>query len=104
MLIGSDIDGVLSTGWRPSESEYVIVSGRTLDEWGRTIKELGVEHPIFLRPYGVPCDRQAAGEWKSLIVSKMGITKFYEDDEVQASIIRENNPGCEVVIIGVGCV
>ncbi len=99
MNVGCDIDGVLSTGFRPKEEDYVIVSGRTVDEWTRTVEEFGSTRPIYLRPFGQPGDRVLAGRWKSVIVSGLKLTKFYEDDALQAAIIKDTCPDCEVVLV-----
>lgn len=97
-LTGYDIDGVLTNGIKP-EGDYVIVSGRTLAEYGDFVKKLAQNAPVYIRAIGEFGDRQAAGEWKASIVNLLKISKFYEDDPVQAGIIKVNNPDCEVIIV-----
>ena len=99
--VGCDIDGVLTTGFRPPEDEYVIISGRLVFEWKRTIEELGTEHPIYLRPFGEWNNSAHAGYWKGTIIQHLGLDIFYEDEDAQADIIRKMNPKCEVRMIGV---
>lgn len=106
-MIGYDIDGVLTHGIKPS-GDYVIVSGRLHCEWAKTVAQLGVDAPIYLRPYGqCPFHHKVdqndydlmielSGAWKALVVSMLGITEFYEDDPKQAEIIKERCPECIV--------
>jgi hypothetical protein len=98
--VGCDIDGVLTTGFRPPEDDYVIISGRLVSEWAKTVEELGIGHPIYLRPFGEHNDPYCAGSWKAGIISHLGLKVFYEDEEIQAEMIRDLNPDCEVIMIG----
>lgn len=98
VLRGYDIDGVLTRKVEPVKP-YVVISGRTLDEWERTVKEIGVGAPIYLRPYGQPGDRMLAGRWKAEMIERLDVKEFYEDDRVQAKIIQDNCPGCEVIFV-----
>lgn len=97
-MVGCDIDGVATVGFRPDE-DFVFVSGRLTHEWARTIKELGTDHPIYLRPFGADCDRVEAANWKAKIVDWLKLTAFYEDDELQAGIIKGKCPDCDVVLV-----
>jgi hypothetical protein len=95
-VIGCDIDGVLTTGFKPAEPDYVILSGRLQTDWKDTVKQIGVDRPIYLRPVSFPGTSQ---HWKAACIQWLGITKFYEDDEGQAKEIRRICPGCEVVMV-----
>lgn len=97
-MIGYDIDGVLTKGIKPKKP-YVVISGRVISLWDKTIKEIGNNAPIYLRPYGERGDRILSGIWKAEMINKFGITKFYEDEEIQADIIKRYCPNCEVLII-----
>src|SRR4051812_26435160 len=97
-MTGYDIDGVLTGGGKP-EGRYVVISGRTLDEWDRTIRELGIAAPIYLRPFGKFGDQQAAGHWKATVIAMLGVTIFHEDDPLQAAIIRQRCPWCNVRLV-----
>lgn len=97
--VGCDIDGVLADGFTPSESEYVIISGRMVDDWGRTSRQVGTRLPIYLRPPNFPGE---SGEWKAAMILALGITKFYEDAEDQASVIRRCVPHCAVHLVQCG--
>ena len=95
---GYDIDGVLTKKIKP-EKPYVVISGRLINEWDKTIKQIGIGAPIYLRPYGKYGDDILAGIWKSEIITRFKIDKFYEDSKKQAEIIKKYCPFCEIIII-----
>ncbi len=87
---GYDIDGVLIPQKVRPQKPYIIITGRKYEEWDRTIKQIGTEAPIYMRPYGEHGDQLLAGKWKAEMINKLGIKIFYEDDPVQIKIIQEN--------------
>lgn len=95
-MIGCDIDGVLTTGFRPEEADYVIISGRKTDDWPNTLELLGHDRRIYLRPIYFPGD---SPHWKAAMIQWLKITKFYEDDLRQAREIRRICPECVVVLV-----
>ncbi len=95
-LYGYDIDGVLVPRRVVPLAPYVVISGRLYTEWERTIKEIGMDVPIYLRPHGIHGDRCQAGYWKASMSRRLGITDFFEDDAYQAEIIRGLCPECRV--------
>lgn len=97
-MTGFDIDGVLTAGVKPVHP-YVAISGRTMDEFDRTVKQIGTGGAIYLRPFGKFGDATAAGHWKATVIGLVGVTKFYEDDPTQAAIIRMRCPWCTVVMV-----
>lgn len=107
-MTGYDIDGVLTAGIRPEPgSPHVVISGRLHTEWYATVeflRGLGVTGAVYLRPYGEYGDRKAAGNWKGMMVSLLGCSRFYEDDPYQAALVKEMNPSCDVVLVGKGSV
>lgn len=90
-----DIDGVLTAGIKP-EKPYVVISGRTIDEWEKTVAEIGTDAPIYLRPYGAYGDHILAGMWKAEMIKRLGVTEFTEDVPLQAAIIQAYNPDCKI--------
>ena len=91
-LRGYDIDGVLSKGIVPIQP-YVVISGRHRKKWNETIKLIGTNAPIYLRPtYDVP-----TGIWKGQMIKDLGVTEFYEDTKHQAIEIRKLNPTVKIV-------
>lgn len=97
-MIGCDIDGVLvaKVPFVVPESDYVIISGRKTDDWPNTLKSLGHERRIYLRPVYFPGD---SPHWKAAMIQWLGVTKFYDDDPNQAREIRRICPGCIIGLI-----
>lgn len=96
---GYDIDGVLVPRLIVPQAPYVVISGRRLWEWKRTIQEIGTSMPIFLRPYGRDDNRDSGGIWKAQMISDLRIEEFFEDDPYQAEIIRFRCPFCKVTLV-----
>lgn len=97
--VGCDLDGVLADGFVPPEADFAIVSGRKIDDWERTVKQVGTARPIYLRPPFFPGTSQ---HWKAHIIQCTGITRFYEDMRDQAEEIRRRCPACVVVLVNNG--
>lgn len=90
-----DMDGVYGAGFRVNEP-FIIISGRTTDEFAATVQQTGGRIAIYLRTKGNYGDGQLGGEHKAALINALGIVKFYEDDELQARIIQERCPDCKV--------
>lgn len=88
-LIGFDIDGVISSDFQfPPNS--VVISGRTFYEYDDFCKKLAQEVPVYIRGSGIFGDRIDAGNFKSEMINRLGVTEFHEDDPIQINIIRLN--------------
>ena len=103
-MTGYDIDGVLIPRKVQPQHPFVVISGRRIHEWQRTLSELTEaigEHPpaVYLRPFGRDGDHVAAGIWKAAMINLAGVTEFYEDNPTQAAIIRERCPACIVHMV-----
>lgn len=102
IVVACDLDGVVGAGFRSAEP-FVIVSGRMVNETNVVTDQLmksglfGVG--LYLRTKGIVDDGVAAGEHKSAVVKRLGITVFYEDDRPQAERIKKDNPGCSVRLV-----
>ena len=96
---GYDIDGVLVPQKVKPQKPYIIITGRTYKEWDRTIKEVGTEAPIYMRPYGEYGNQSLAGKWKAEMINKLGVETFYEDDPVQIKIIQEDCSNVKIIQI-----
>lgn len=106
-VTGYDWDGVLSTypNIVPVEP-YLIISGRTRKEPAIIIPD-GMPKPfgIYTRLFGEVGDRNKAGMFKAGFIQASNrmrgfkIVKFYEDDPLQADMIREKNPDVEVIVV-----
>lgn len=94
--IGCDLDGVLADGFTPPEADFAVISGRHVDDWERTVRQVGAGRPIYLRPPFFPGTSE---HWKSHIIQCTGITRFYEDRPEQAAEIRRCCPGCVVLLV-----
>lgn len=97
-VTGYDIDGVLSIGVQP-DPNGVVISGRTFAEYDDFVRQIAQMLPVYIRGAGASGDRIHAGQFKATMIQLLGVTRFYEDDELQASIIHSAQPSCEIVII-----
>lgn len=113
---GFDIDGVIYmgkefTGVYPGPND-VIITGRSFEEGHETMKmldERGIRNPVFFNP--LPYDkktRESSGEHKVRVLHsiqfdmdnidhRIGI--FFEDDPIQAEIIKRGCPHIHVVLL-----
>lgn len=95
-LTGYDIDGVIG---KLDPTDGVVISGRTFAEYDDVCRHLAQRMPVYIRGSGAYGDRQAAAEFKALMINGLDVTTYYEDDETQADIIRAACPGVTVVIV-----
>jgi hypothetical protein len=96
-MIGYDIDGVLTTGKFTPAPDDVVISGRTFAEYDETCKQLASVCPVYIRGVGKFGDRAHGGRFKAFVIRMLGVTKFYEDDEVQIKLIKAACPDCEII-------
>jgi len=99
ILRGYDVDGVLVPRKVQPVHPYVVITGRRIHEFPRTLIEVGICSAVYCRPNGVDGDHQSAGEWKAMMINLLGVTEFYEDVPQQADIIRQRCPGCRVELV-----
>lgn len=97
ILNGYDLDGVLTHGCVPEEP-YVVISGRTSSEFDDTVRAWSRKARTEIREDGLRGDREHAGRFKAQRIAALGVTRFFDDDPVQAQIIREGCPDVEVVV------
>jgi len=86
----------LSTGLSPQGNNFVIVSGRTRQEYAADIQSWATRFPVYIRHVGAPGDREHAGIFKAQMIHWLGIQEFYEDDDVQINLIRRLAPQCKL--------
>lgn len=96
-LVGYDIDGTL-TG-RDDLTGCVVISGRTFAEYNDTCRSLAQRVPVYIRGIGAFGDREHAGRFKAVMIRVLGVTEYYEDDPVQANIIKSFNPDCLIHMV-----
>lgn len=94
-LVGTDLDGTFSL----SIGAQVCISGRTFAEYDDKAKAVARQMPLYIRGTGVYGDRHHAGGFKAEMIRVLGVTKYFEDDPLQAHIIRSFCPNCEVVLV-----
>lgn len=106
-VIGYDLDGVLSLVKPTSDIKRelfpvpegsVCISGRTFAEYDDLCKKVALKMPLYIRGVGAYGDRQAAAEFKVMMIRHLNVTLFLEDDLYQAAHIRRYTD-CEVRVV-----
>src|SRR5271166_3012041 len=109
MIATFDIDGVIFMGWdKPGiypGPRDIIITGRSNQEMPETLamlKEKGIQNMVYFNP--LPFDqktRKSSGEHKAKILNYLlsmneQIFCHYEDDLIQANVIKEKCPTVNV--------
>lgn len=113
-IVGFDFDGVVSLGITPTPGD-VIITGRCIDETEEVYNVLRSRgclwtrvffNPMLLKDRGNHTEeaRTYSGKHKANIIQKLKeekieVVRFFEDDELQASIIKEAHPEIEIVMV-----
>lgn len=110
---GFDFDGVVSLGITPGEND-VIISGRCFDEApyvNKILRDRGIMNAVYLNPIAykyrgdkTKAARTISGEHKADVIAALEynrviIDKFFEDDELQASIIKKRHKKVNIVLV-----
>lgn len=113
MIYGYDFDGVISIGINPHSSKDIIITGRCIDEKQYVLKELKkrkIKNQVYFNPMTLEergnhtiSARIKSGKHKSNVINKLiekgiELTRFFEDDEIQVSVIKNN---CNIEIVHV---
>lgn len=113
-VYGYDFDGVISIGINPRSNEDIIITGRCIDEQDHVkgiLKERGIKCKVYFNPMTLaergdhtPEARTYSGNHKARKINELkaegiNVTRFFEDDPIQKSLIEANNPQVEVVHI-----
>lgn len=93
---GYDYDGVLSAGVIP-QPPFVVVSGRT---WAEGVPVVPQATCVVIRGTGAFGDRKAAGQFKATMCAVWELTEFWEDDPLQAAVLRRLLPALSVHVVG----
>ncbi len=100
---GYDCDGVITKGVRPEKPDDVIITGRSFQESVETyalLRRLNIFNAVYFNPIPLDdCHPALSGEWKATMINKLHIDVFYEDEELQANIIRKNCPNVTVEMV-----
>ena len=92
---GYDLDGVITTGRYIPKKGDVIITGRCYQEARETYLQLhgmGVYNCVYFQP----CDffdktLESSGHWKLKMCKELGIDTFYEDNDIQATILEKGD-------------
>jgi len=107
---GFDCDGVISIpggGVYPGPND-IIITGRSIEEKSETeqyLKNRGIENRVYFNPLKFKDKtRESSGGHKAnvIITLKMydiKVVNFFEDDEIQAAVIRDQCPWVNVIIL-----
>jgi len=106
-MYGYDFDGVVSIGIKPRNVKDVIITGRCRDETHRVLpflEENGIHNKVYfnnitLEQRGTHTveARTLSAEHKVKIIRELGVTRFFDDDELQIEIIQRHHPGIEII-------
>lgn len=110
-----DFDGVVSEGIHyPLSYHDVIITGRTFQESKVVydkMKELGISNAVYFNPIHLKdrgnhsiAARTSSGNHKATIISllkanKVNIIEFFEDDQLQADIIKATHTELKINLI-----
>lgn len=99
-MTGYDLDGVLTKGGFLPVEPFVIISGRTFQEYDHVCQSWARLAPLYIRGIGEYGDHVAAALFKSKIIKMLKLARFYEDNEVQARILQEEvGSFCDIRIV-----
>jgi len=113
-VYGYDFDGVLSIGINPRSNEDIIITGRCIDEQEyvkNILSERGIKCKVYFNPMTLAergdhtvAARTYSGNHKARTINGLkeegiNVTRFFEDDPIQKSLIEAYNPQVEVVHI-----
>lgn len=97
-LTGFDFNGVVDTGRMKPSINDVIITGNT--DVKSTLDWLSINRiqcAVYFPSPTIKRGSTAAAVWKIMMITLLGVDKFYEDDTDQVELIQAACPGCEVV-------
>lgn len=94
ILVATDFDGTFGEDVDPKPPSHptLCISGRTFREYNDDIKETSQDMPVYIRGSGQVGDAVDAAEFKAMMISRLGVTHFLEDDPKQIAIIQKRCP------------
>jgi hypothetical protein len=113
-IYGYDFDGVISIGITPQNEDDVIITGRCMDEKSYVnsiLESRGIKNKVYFNPMTLEERgnhtveaRTHSGLHKAntiidLMCNGVEVIRFFEDDEIQKSIIEEAHEDISVVHI-----
>lgn len=113
-IFAYDFDGVVSIGIRPRWSDDVIITGRCQEEAPyvfEKLSEMGISCNVFFNQmtlaergnHSVEA-RVFSGKHKAKTIKELAedgiiVERFFDDDEVQIAVIKQEHPDLDVVHI-----
>jgi len=95
-----DWDRTLFDGGVVPQEPFIVISGRTWNEWDDGLRAMSQRCPVYIRGVGAYGDHQHAGRFKAMMINFLGVTEFYEDRDDQIAIIEAQCPNCKVIKVG----
>ncbi len=76
-----------------------IITGVSWKEYSKfRERKIGPGLPIYFYPGEAgETDMVSIAKWKSDIINKVGVTKYYEDDSTQVNVLKILCPKCKIV-------
>ncbi len=97
-LVAADYDGTYDfLSDEDRDSVEFIITGNGPDQYHRLYDE-GVHLPIFWNPD--KNDLMNIVNHKANIINKTGVTRFFEDQQIQINLLRVLCPKCSFIHIG----
>lgn len=98
-LVATDLDGTYEFFDRLQPPPTLCITGRTWAEYDDLVKRIASIMPTYIRGKGAYGDRIDAGRFKATIIKELGVTRYYEDDPLQAEIIKKAVPEVDVILV-----
>ncbi len=101
MIVGSDFDGTWTRHPEIWGKVDLIITGRSWEEYEdfKDLKE-GPDVPVFFGEYGIDQkDRVTRAKHKADVINKIEVTDYYEDDPVDAEVLRILCPYTEIHMV-----
>lgn len=101
-MIGYDFNGVVDLGrpgLRPTIDDCIITGNTYVPEVLNYLDREGLRCAVYFMPKTeiTKDHRYAAAVWKSEMVRRLRLDKFYESDQRTCEIIAASCPDCEVI-------
>lgn len=102
-MTGFDFNGVVDTGrpgLQPTHEDVIITGNTFITEVYDYLDSHQLRCAVYFPPdKRMANNRNAVAVWKSEMVRRLCLDKFYEDDALQWEIIRDSCPDTEVIRI-----
>jgi hypothetical protein len=90
-MLAIDFDGTATAGWVPFWREFVVITGRLQRESAEVRKVIG-DRQVYYRSEKVPPTDEGVASHKVKAIQLLEVVEYWEDNPVQAEIIRRECP------------